>query len=391
MTWAGKEWLRYGPCLYAALFGLFCLAFYLPLSSKAINNIFYAGLALPCLGWLLLRPASLSLLIRPFGWLVVLLVALVALDAGDAAGLKNALYLLLFFSSCLLLEGRRWDVNAVYGVCAWISLGILVFVLLDWLWVWQQSGKWVRYGRFLGEPINPVHFSLLISHALIFLWLFRLAEDLERRSSLALSVGLLLLGGAVLLCATVFQSRSTLVGFALFFIGYLLYQRMVLLGLVIMLLLGGLLFALGGDELLLRRGFSYRLDIWQDAWSRLVNHCSIFFGCGVDEYLFLGRFEHAHSGYFAILYRNGLLGGALFCLFALLWLGYALRTRSRWLLLALLGWGSLLTTSNGVLTSPQPLWIYFWLPVFMAVLDGQQNAVSKYLLLRRAQPRSQLR
>ena len=282
--WVSKEWLRYGPWVYAALFGLFCLAFYLPLSSKATNNIFYVGLALPCLGWLLLRPASLSLLIRSFGWLAVLLLALVALDAGDAAGLKKALYLLLFFSSCLLLQGRRWDVNAVYGLCAWISLGILVFVSLDWLWIWQQSGKWVRYGRFLGEPINPVHFSLLISHALIFLWLFRVADGLERRSPLALSTGLLLLGGAVLLCATVFQSRSTLVGFALFF-GYLLYQRMVLLGLMIMLLLG-LVFAVGGDELLLRRGFSYRLDIWQDAWSRLANQCGIWFGCGVDEYRF---------------------------------------------------------------------------------------------------------
>ena len=82
-------------------------------------------------------------------------------------------------------------------------------------------------------------------------------------------------------------------------------------------------------------------------------------------------------------YRNGLLGGVLFSLFALLWLNYAWRARSRWLLLALLGWGSLLTTSNGVLTSPQPLWIYFWLPVFMAVLDGQRSAVQEYLQSRR--------
>jgi O-antigen ligase len=142
-------------------------------------------------------------------------------------------------------------------------------------------------------------------------------------------------------------------------------------------------YGLGGDELLLRRGFSYRLDIWQDAGSRLVNQCGIWLGCGTDEYRFLGRFEHPHSGYFAMLYRNGLLGGVLFSLFALLWLNYAWRARSRWLLLALLGWGSLLTTSNGVLTSPQPLWIYFWLPVFMAVLDGQRSAVQEYLQSRR--------
>lgn len=382
MTWFGKEWLRYGPWVYATLFGLFCLAFYLPLSSKAINNIFYAGLALPCLGWLLLRPAALIVLVRPFGWLVILLVALVALDAGDAAGLKKALYLLLFCASCLLLQGRRWDVQAIYDLCAWISLGILVFIALDWLWIWLQTGKWVRYGHFLGVPINPVHFSLLISNALIFLWLFRVADLFERRSPLILAVGLLLLGSVILLCATIFQSRSAVAGFILFFFGYLLYRRMFLLGLAVLLLLVALLYALGGDELLLRRGFSYRLDIWLDAGSRLVNQCGVWFGCGIDEYRFLGRFEHPHSGYFAMLYRNGLLGGLLFSLFALLWLHCAWRFRSRWLLLALLGWGSLLTTSNGVLTSPQPLWIYFWLPVFMAVVDSQRGAVREYFQSR---------
>ncbi len=391
MTWLRIQGQQIGSWVFALMFGVFCLAFYLPLSSKATNNIFYIGLALPCLVWLLLRPAALVLLVRPLGWLIALLFLLLILDARDIAGLKKVLYLALFLGSCLFLQGRRWDVNAVYGLCAWISLGILLFVAVDWLWLWHEKGKWVRYRIILGEIINPVHFSLLISSALIFLWLFRIAPKLERRSTIALAVGLVLLGGAVLLCATIFQSRSTLLGFAIFFIGYLLYHRLVGMGGVVIIFLGGLLFALGGEELLLRRGLSYRLDIWQDAWSRLVNDCSIWLGCGVDNYLFLGRFEHPHSAYFSMLYRNGLLGGILFLLFMLLWFTYALRVRSRWLLMALFGCGSLLTTSNGVLTSPQPLWIYFWLPVFMAALDGQREAVGIFLTSRRDQQSLHLR
>lgn len=386
MTWFGKQWLYYGPWMFAVLFGLFCVAFYLPLSSKATNNIFYVGLALPCLGWLLLKPNALVLLVRPFGWFFVLIIALSVLDARGVAGLKKALYLLLFFCSCLLLQRRRWDVSALYEVCAWVGVGVLAFITVDWIWIWQNSGKFLRYGRFLGEPINPVHFSLIISSAMIYIWLFRLADTCERRSPWMLSVGLFLLVCAVLLCATVFQSRSTLVGLVLFYVGYLIYRRMIFLGLATLLALGALgalLFFVGVDELLLRRGFSYRLDIWQDAWGRLIAVCGFWTGCGSDEYLFLGRFEHPHSGYFAMLYRSGLFGVLLFFLFALLWSVYVLRVRSKWFLLSLFGWGSLLTTSNGVLTSPQPLWIYFWLPVFMAILDSQRGAVTSYFQERR--------
>lgn len=99
-----KACLQGGPWLFTGLFCAFCLAFYMPLSSKATNNIFYAGLALPALVWLLWRPSALRAL-RPFAWLIALLTLMVALDAGDWSDLKTGLYLLLFFIGCLLLEG----------------------------------------------------------------------------------------------------------------------------------------------------------------------------------------------------------------------------------------------------------------------------------------------
>ena len=375
---------RWPWLVFAGLFCLFCSAFYLPLSSKATNNIFYAGLALPGLFWLLWRPVALPVLARSFAWLVLLLGALVVLDAGDVSGLKKGLYLLLFFVCCLMLEQWRWGVKGCVTLFACISILLLLYVLTDWLWIWSQSGLWIRYGRFWGEPINPVYFSLLISSALVFLWLFHVADWLERRSRLALLAGLFLLSVTVLLCASIFQSRSTLLGFSLFFGAYLLYKRFILLGLLLVAALAVLLFALGGDELLLRRGLSYRPAIWLDTWQRVLNDCGLWLGCGSDDYRFLGKFHHPHSGYLAMFYRNGLLGGLLFVLFAAVFFWRTVRSRSRWMLLALMGWGSLLTTTNGVLTTPQPLWVYFWLPTFMAILESQHPAVLAYFAARQA-------
>lgn len=373
---------RWPWLVLAGFFCVFCSAFYLPLSSKAINNIFYAGLALPGLLWLIWRPAALPKLARAFGWMMLLIGGLVALDAGDAAGLKKGLYLLLFFVCCLMLEQWRWGVKGCVAVFACLSVGVMLYVLSDWLWIWSESGRWIRYGRFWGEKINPVYFSLLISSALVFLWLFHVADWLERHSRLALLAGLFLLSVAVLLCSSIFQARSTLLGFALFFGAYLLYKRFILLGLLLVLALAVLLFALGGDELLIRRGLSYRPAIWLDAWQRVLNDCGLWLGCGSDDYRFLGKFHHPHSGYLAMFYRNGLLGTLLFMLFAAIFFWRAVQERSRWMLLALMGWGSLLTTTNGVLTTPQPLWVYFWLPTFMAILESQRPAVLAYFAAR---------
>jgi hypothetical protein len=43
------------------------------------------------------------------------------------------------------------------------------------------------------------------------------------------------------------------------------------------------------------------------------------------------------------------------------------------MLLSLFGWGCLLTEINSILTSPEPFWIYFWLPVLMAIIETQRK------------------
>ncbi len=93
----------------------------------------------------------------------------------------------------------------------------------------------------------------------------------------------------------------------------------------------------------------------------------------------LGKFSHPHNVYLSMFYRNGLLGGGVFLVF----LGYftylGLKHKSKWFVLSLFGWGALLTENNSLFTSPQPFWIYFWIPVFMTIVEVHKESVLKYL------------
>ncbi len=374
--------------VFAGLFSLFCLAFFLPISSKAVNNIFYAGLAVPALFWLLRRPAALPVLGRALAWVVLFLALVTLLDASSLSGLKKGVYLLLFLASCLLLEQQRFTVRHCLTLYALVCLVIFFYVLADWIWIWSESGRWIRYGRFLDQRINPVYFSLLMITGLSFLWLFHAEEFLLRHSRVALGAGLYVFVGMVLVVAAIFQGRSALLGFSLFLLTYLYWRRQFLVGVLVILGLAIPLHAIGVLELLLNRGVSHRTDIWMDALSRLANDCSLWLGCGSDDYRFLGKFEHPHSGYVSMLYRNGLVGAVLFAGFAAVFFARSARINSRWMLLALIGWGSLLTSTSGVITTPQPLWIYFWLPTFMAILESHRDKLAGYAAARCGTPAS---
>lgn len=377
-----------GRVFLSSIFGLFCLAFYSPLSSKAVNNIFYVGIALPVLVWVLVRPKALWEKMSPLSWFFALLALMVALDAGDLADLKKALYLWMFFFCLLYLSSDYWSLHGSLFLFSGGSVAILLFASVLWLLRGVQNGEWGRFVFLWGQGINPVYFSLLIGFALLYLWMFHVAERLEKKSRLLLLVGLFVLSILQLINASVFQSRSTLLGYSLFFVCFVLSKRMLWLGLGVSVGLFVLVVLLGVDDMLLQRGLSYRLDIWQAALQRLYTDCGLWWGCGREEGLLLGRFYHPHSGYVAMLYRNGLVGSVLLVMFAALYLRNARGEGRPWLLASLLGWGSLLTTTSGVFTTPQPLWVYVWLPTFMAIIAGQRGVVQRYLLQRSQSTRS---
>src|SRR3546814_3722884 len=77
------------------------------------------------------------------------------------------------------------------------------------------------------------------------------------------------------------------------------------------------------------RGASYRLVIWQDVLQRLVHHCGVAFGCGNDDYRFLGEFFHPHSGYLSVLYRYGAFVAVIGALWIASYWYWGVRLKSR--------------------------------------------------------------
>ncbi|NVM21811.1 MAG: O-antigen ligase family protein [Desulfobacterales bacterium] len=136
---------------------------------------------------------------------------------------------------------------------------------------------------------------------------------------------------------------------------------------------GGLAFFYveGVKEMIISRGFSYRLEIWQQTLARTKG--ALLFGQGISTERMLvmadgSTWNHPHSVYFATILFGGLAG--LFLLLAL----QALALRQSFLCLfrendptyvALLLFAFIcITTANyRVISHPDALWMYLWLPL----------------------------
>lgn len=354
---------------------------YLPLSSKAINNFFYAGIAFPGLVFILSQPRQstaslLNKLLPP----LALLACVAVISSEEIGDIKVVLYLFLF---ALALNASRNGASPTHKGMLIASLGnmaVLAAVAIHWIVLSLQANSGIRYSHILGLRINPVHLALLISISLGYLWIFHLEKRLQQRGTVAFAAGLLACVAVALLITLIFQARSAFIGMVLFFSVYT-YQRKNHLWIIASLVVFAALaiFTLGADDILASRGLSYRPLIWEDAFRRVINDCGILLGCGKDNYLFAGKFPHPHSGYISVFYQSGILGSIAFAIFAGIFLTRSFRNNSHWLPLAMIGWGALLTTSNGMFTSPShPLWIYFWLPTIMCLLESP-NAPRTFL------------
>lgn len=364
--------------LLPVVFVIFLLSFYSPLSAKSINNVFYIFIALPCAAWLLAKPQALVVVGREFFWIFCALAGMVGFSAADFSDLKKFFYLALLFAFCLYLEGKGW-MERCFLWFAMLSTAIFLFVLCEWLWNGVAGAVWTRYQMFFGADLNPVYWGLSIVSAWVYLWVFHGQDALLRWSRVGFAVGLVFFNAMVLVCVTAFQARSALLGYLVFFVFYVLRGRLFVPAVLLMVCAAAVAYFAGWADLLLQRGSSYRLDIWRDALDRVINECGIWLGCGADGYRFLGRFYHPHNSYISIFYDGGVFAVLFFLAFVLAFFGATLRGRGRWLLVALVGWGGLITTGSGVLSSPKPYWVYFWIPTFMAILEVRRDALGRYI------------
>lgn len=369
---------RFSRIVSQVIFLAFLVSFFAPISAKAVNNIFYIGLALPALVWWgsAIRIGHLPFYTAPaFFTFLGLLSAYLAFKTRGF--LVDSVYLVLLFIACVMIERDKGAVRRIYYAFALVCIVLLGVAVVEWASVVRAADMVPRIALW-GHAENPNFAALMIISSLVFLWVFDLDERLGGYSDFARWSGFIAIAVGCVACALVFQARSALLGFGLFIAGYAArgkYFKPIALSASVALVL---LFLTGWGVVLLERGLSFRPAIWSAVVRRLIDTCGAVTGCGKDDYLFLGEFFHPHSAYLSILYYGGLVGLALFVGVAVAFLIRSWRGNSRWLMVALVGWGGVVATTSGVIASPRPLWVFFWIPTFMALIETGQPVLDEY-------------
>ncbi|MEA3545689.1 MAG: hypothetical protein U9R69_10800, partial [Thermodesulfobacteriota bacterium] len=247
-----------------------------------------------------------------------------------------------------------------------------LFILVTFYY-WQEtyfSTGILQRIQLYAAASNPVHASLMILTGWLGFWITYGLPRLVKIGSFAYLSGFILMQSVAVFTCLAFQSRSGLLGLSAVTAAWLIIGKNRKLTLLLTLSLVFIFFAGGYHEALLARGSSYRFEIWRDVLWHLNDNGSWLTGTKQEGgILYLGKFHHPHSAYLSILAQTGLMGVISFSLFTCVYFFQGIKKRSPWFIVSLLGWAALLTSSNGIMTSPRPLWIYFWLPTLLAILS----------------------
>jgi hypothetical protein len=357
---------------------IFLAAFLLPISTKAVNNIYYALVLLPLL--FTLKKSTLGDFHR--SPLVNLWYALLAyqlltyawsieISEAFAPNLKRWIYLYGFGLAVFVVISAdkplsRWAIPAA-------PLLIALAALANMLWFYSQHS--FPDARLVGNSriSNPIFFGAIaaaFSTAALVNW---------RKQPWGYRAALLLAVAVNLLAIYLSQSRTALLGVAVCLGTLMLVSpRLRWLALASAAALG--LIALFVDwQPLLARGLSYRPDIWLAQWQRLEESCSLLVGCGLGinpdiapepQHNF-----HPHSIYVAWLVYGGLLG----LLGYLLTLGLILRSALKierllpWVALLLVGLGATMVDGDKLLESPKALWLLVHLPIVVLLAEDARR------------------
>lgn len=363
-----------------ALLG-FLASFLLLPSSKAVNNFFYAFLALP--GLLLIISARVprfrvTLLVGLwtlfFSWL-----ALRAVWGGDGDFFKylffNALFCLIIW---LWVDWRRLDDVALFQVFFWALIFYVTGAALLYWWTGQ-----VEVGvRVLALP-SRLQGPILTSILIVSCFALVLPEYLRKRNWWALLAAVV---GIIFCVGFVLQSRSGLVGLVAllaFACGKLVCEgswrsRAGAIAAVVLLGWIGSL-SLQHSEVavqLIARADSGRFELWGQ-YFQLWRECGLMFGCGPSfspDIRIQGGLliQHPHNIFLAMGFRYGLLGLLLFAVTMLLTLQKAREQRSAWGGYLLIALAMLNFDGRELINSPHEVWLLIWVPAMLIAAREQR-------------------
>ncbi|HGM5550955.1 TPA: O-antigen ligase family protein [Pseudomonas putida] len=368
--------------LPAGYFLLLCALFFLP-GRSLHHKLFYGLFSIPTLIALCLRPRELKELLREPIFIAVLLFAAWALlslawSPGEPLGgmFKPPLHTLLLFAGCYLLVRYRSDIlqPLLFGAALVALIATTIFLFM-FARVYEPGMRLIGGGAF----DNP----LLSSHLFGFFSAYWLSVTMtcKRRQMMWLSVPAM----AIMFMAVIGTgSRTPLVALtmAALWLCFICWNRRSV-GLLVALALSGVAVFTLFSQMIIERGDSYRLEIWQIVLHKIADHPWLGHGYSATLAVDPGVgyiLQEPHSFALGVLYYVGIIG-LLPWLFFLFWgLLSSWRQRVQPLLIIASTWlvfgiGAGLTEGGGIISRPKEHWFLLWIPLaLIAALSINQRA-----------------
>ncbi len=362
-------------------FVIYLLLFFSPLSSKAHNNYFYLFVLLPFFLFARTRKEEYYNVIKSKIFIsVVFFVSYLALTVvlnissapltDIATPLRRWFSFLFFFFLCVVFFHKYTLEEKLKFVSLWAAAWGLASIVL-YFWDKPFASRLV----FLGRVEHPIIGAC--TYAVLFLFLL----FSEKKPVKALRICALFV---LALCVILAQSRGPILAlFAAVLAGLIVQGRKIMLmligffGIALWFLNYVHLFSLGR---IFEATSSYRFVIWKQVISDGITNGTWLFGHGMaaaTETVVVTldtNFQHAHSGYIATFFFGGIVGVVLLLILIFQIIKQSVRLRSgkqgalivSSVVFALL---SIATDSHKLLTGPNPLWLFFWLPVAYLVAE----------------------
>ncbi len=372
----------------------FLLGFFVVPSTKWHNNFFYGFILFPYL--VTFQPKRIQLICRSNLWLLSL-------------GLAIYMCLTLLWSENAIFKDYVYYFRRVVYLFVFLSLTIelaltypkfidYLFIFLCWtaaitaiisvFWFYSSIPFRLLRLNYLGDQVrNPVvGASVYGMVAIVCCFYFPRTKQSYTWIYLCLSV-------VIVLSTSLTQSRGPLGALLItFLIGAVLTKNKKLLTTVLLLIIaGGSMFFYIEEinEIIVRRGFSYRLEIWQQVLTIIQE--APFFGHGISiDYTFIMtdglKCNHPHNVYLGTTLYGGLIGLLLLLILQgiALWEAFLCFLREKdftYLALLLFAFICIIIMNDRVINHPDALWIYFWLPLALVSakrLSGEKAVSSFY-------------
>lgn len=380
-------------CLWILPLGyllLLCALFFLP-GRSLHHKLFYGLFSIPTLIAICLRPRVMREVLREPIFIAILLFVAWALTSlcwgpgNERVGsqLKPPLHTLLLFVGCYLLVRFRSDILQpllfVAGIVAVIATAVSLVMFAR---VYEPGMRLIGGGAF----DNP----LLSSHLFGFFcayWL-SLSMTCKRRSLLWLSLPAM----AIMFAAVIATgSRTPLVALVMTscWLVFILWNRRSLVLLGCMLVSSAMVLMLF-SKMIIERGDSFRLEIWQIVLQKIATHP--WLGHGYDATLSIDpgtgyNLMEPHSFTLGVLYYVGIIGLLPWLFFQgrALWSSWYHRAQPLFIIASawmVFGIGAGLTEGGGIISRPKEHWFLLWIPLALIAALAINRRAGRLLGMR---------